>query len=227
MDLGAGVRAVKVVATEQNVCVLTEGARVRCWGSVLTGILGHGSALSFYDGDTPAPVDVPLVNLGECVTDIFASSAGNYVCALLKTSERVRCFGGGTEQQHYGELGFPNSMHSEIGLNEVPAELIYHVVPGPLQGGFLMRFTSCFLTGPSSFRCAGKASDGQQGNTLTQWFDSSSALHTVSFAPDTVVSASGGEEHACLRMSSGALYCTGANNFGQLGRGNTESIGGE
>lgn len=80
-------------------------------------------------------------------------------------------------------------------------------------------------------RCWGRGSEGQIGTGSSSDMGSSpnqvSSLGPISFAPSLgkITSLSTGYRHTCALFLQGRIVCFGLNNYGQLGIGNTSSVG--
>jgi alpha-tubulin suppressor-like RCC1 family protein len=90
---------------------------------------------------------------------------------------------------------------------------------------------TCVLTSQNTVRCWGDNQFGQLGYGNTQNIgDATSRLpFTAGDVPlpplDPVVEITAGYNHTCALLQSGLVVCWGANQFGQLGYGNTSNLG--
>ena len=151
--------------------------------------------------------------------------AGNAHTCVLTGQGRVRCWG----DNQFGQLGYGNA----IDVGDVPARLPAAAgdVPLPVSDPVLQLVAghnhTCVLLQSGLIYCWGRNNFGQLGYNRTDNLGDGEAV--TSFGYVTVgglaaVIAAGGD-HTCAILQSGALRCWGRNDFGQLGRGNTASIG--
>lgn len=186
-------------------CALTVSGGVNCWGYNATGQLGDGSTT-----DRLAPVAVSGLSAG-----VSALAAGqNHTCALVAGG--VQCWGG----NHAGQIG--------ADAVAVPYSAVPIPVPGLTSGVLALAAGAdynCALTNTPSVKCWGDNSGGQLGDGLGGDGDSPPTPTPVS-VDFSGVNPSGGITaigtayfHACAIDGSGAVFCWGWNNSGQLGDG--------
>jgi alpha-tubulin suppressor-like RCC1 family protein len=195
--------------------VLSTGA-VRCWGYGAYGQLGYGNSNSI--GDNELPSTAGNVNVGGTVTQI---AAGTYhTCAVLSTGA-VRCWGYGA----YGALGYGNA--DIIGDNETPDSAGNVDVGGNVTQVGAGQYSTCALLSTGAVRCWGYGYYGQLGYANTNDIGDG---ETPAFAGDvnvggTVTQVAVGTQHTCVLLSNGNVRCWGYNPYGELGYGNTTTIG--
>lgn len=134
---------------------------------------------------------------------------------------RVRCWGAG----QYGVLGYGNT--NNIGDNEHPAVAGDVSVGGNVEQLAAGYYHTCALLDTGRVRCWGRNNDGQLGLRHTNHIGdnelpSSAALVSLG---DTATQITAGTYHTCALLTSGAVRCWGWGAFGQLGYGNTNSVG--
>ncbi len=214
VDLGAA--AVGVVAGHFHTCALSDTGGVRCWGKAEHGQLGYGSTETIGDDETPSSAGE--VDVGGVVVQLAAGHA--HTCALLETG-KVRCWG----QSNDGQLGYGNT--NTIGDDETPSSVAEVDVGGvvvQLAAGYAH---TCARLAAGTVRCWGAGQYGQlgYGNTQTIGDDEvpSSAGDVDVGLP--VVDIATGNEHSCAVLVSGKVRCWGRSKDGQLGYGNTQTIG--
>jgi alpha-tubulin suppressor-like RCC1 family protein len=151
--------------------------------------------------------------------------SGNAHTCVLTGQNRVRCWG----DNQYGQLGYGNAQD----IGDHPTRLPYTAgdVPLPANDPVMQlaagNHHTCALLQSGLMRCWGRNHRGQLGYNRTDNLGDGepvTAFGYVSVGGLATKIAAGGD-HTCAIMQSGALRCWGANNSGQLGRGNTADIG--
>ena len=155
------------------------------------------------------------------LSQVIALTAGaSHTCALLREG-LVRCWGDNSE----GQLGLGTAAN----LSGQPP---YKNGLVPL-GAAAVALTAgdshtCALMADRSVRCWGANADGQLGlgNTNTIGDDEvpDAAHAAVPLGAQATVVAAGGND-TCAILQDGSLRCWGRNDYGQLGLGNTNTIG--
>jgi alpha-tubulin suppressor-like RCC1 family protein len=149
-------------------------------------------------------------------------------CATLFSGDHVRCWGPGT----FGELGHANT--ANVGDDEVTS------AAGDVNVGEPAMQISPMTTNNTNHRCAalwtggvrcwGRADNGRLGyaagsNAQNIGDDETPAsmgyVNVGGFTKQVVV----GDAHTCALLSTGAARCWGRGNEGQLGYGNTNTVG--
>ena len=213
-DVPLGGSAVAIAAGREHTCAVTSTGAVRCWGYGYYGQLGYGNTTTIGDDETPASAgNVPL-----SATAVAITAGWYHTCALLSTGD-VRCWGYG----YYGQLGYGN-LHS-IGDDETPASN----VPLGAKAAAITAGSNhtCALLTTGDVRCWGHDSYGQlgYGNTHNIGDDETpaSAGNIPLGAKATAIAAGG--DHTCALLTTRDVRCWGDGSYGQLGYGNTNSIG--
>ncbi len=242
--------ATAISAGGGHTCALLDNGRVRCWGFGDLGQLGYPAAVvtvpptpySIGDdpGETPGsvgPVDLgtdPTTGTPRTATAI--SAGGNHTCALLDNGD-VRCWGEGAS----GALGYGS--RDRVGDDESPGSA------GPVNLGTDPSGTprtakaiasgaahTCALLDDDSVRCWGFAGSGELGyaNTNSIGDDPGETPGSVgpvdlgtdptTSTPRTAKAISAGD-HTCALLDDDTVRCWGGNRTGQLGYGNTVTIG--
>jgi alpha-tubulin suppressor-like RCC1 family protein len=216
VDLGG--RAVDIAAGHALTCAVLEGGQVRCWGSGQGGRLGTGSIEDVGDDETPSSVEP--VPLGGPATQVAIGLQG-HACALLEDGS-VRCWG----QNLQGEIGDPKEM-SAIGDDESPATRPPVDVGGKvaeIQAGGAF---TCARLVDGNVRCWGMAASGRLGYP-NRTKDDDAKPPSMAGNLDLggrAVQIDLGQAHACAVLEGGKLRCWGSSAGGQLGYGNSETIG--
>jgi len=190
---------------------------VRCWGWGAYGQLGYGNINSI--GDDEAPATAGDVNFGSG-TAVQVATGGNHTCVLLDTGV-VRCWGIGS----LGALGYGNT--ATIGDDEDPATAGDVNVGGTATQLAAGDNHTCALLDTGDVRCWGSGQDGRlgYGNSLYIGDDEAPATAGNVNVGGTVVQVAAGTFHTCAVLDTGAVRCWGYSADGQLGYGNTNTIG--
>ncbi|MES1204332.1 MAG: hypothetical protein ABUS79_00205 [Pseudomonadota bacterium] len=209
-----GVNAIS--AGDQHTCVRIGAGTVRCWGLGSSGQLGYGNGVAIGDNETPASAG--NVNVGGDVAQLAAG--GFHTCALL-VDGRVRCWGNGLS----GRLGYGNEM--SIGDNETPAAAGDVNVGGAVTQIAAGNSHTCALFATGRVRCWGSGGDGRLGyaNTTSVGDNETPAVAGDVDVGGTVVQIATGLSHTCALLADGHVRCWGNGLAGQLGYGNTTSVG--
>ena len=221
VDLGAGRTAVAISTGINHTCALLDNGTVRCWGDGIYGQLGYGNMSDVGDNETPGSVGP--VDLGAGRTAVALSSGQYFTCALLDNGT-VRCWGEG----YVGRLGYGNE--ERIGNDETPASA------GPVDlgtgSGVLEtaagRTHTCARFANGTVRCWGEGTNGRLGYASTANVGDQANVGTagtVNLGGQGAIQIATGEGDTCALFGDGTVRCWGLNNSGQLGYGNTESIG--
>ncbi|MEQ1700067.1 MAG: hypothetical protein ABMA25_08155, partial [Ilumatobacteraceae bacterium] len=225
--------AVSVAAGLERSCAITTGAKLVCWGRNPNGELGSG----LFSGDigdnelaSANPRGAVALPGGRSPVSVVSGTA--HTCALLDDGG-VTCWG----DAFSGALGYGNT--NDIGGNLSPAQ-------NPVNGGLVplpgnrravaidaAGNMTCALLDNGTVTCWGDGTSDGLGYGVLQRIGSTvtPAQNPVNGGivplPGTrpVVSISVGGAHACAVFDDGKLACWGFNAFGQLGYGNTTSIG--
>lgn len=162
-------------------------------------------------------------------------AAGQYhTCAVLSTG-KLRCWGYGAQ----GQLGHDNTDNigdgigpSIIQAGDVP--VLDPNDPRTVTQVAVGAYYSCALLSDGAVRCWGMGLFGQLGHGDTHDIGTGdpydSNVRTIIQKGDvniggTVTQIVSGLYHVCALISGGTVRCWGANAYGQLGYGNTQTIG--
>lgn len=220
VDLGAGRRAVALAAGGFHVCAVLEDGALLCWGGNGTGELGHGDVENIGDDETPGS-HVPVF-LGRDRTARAVVAGIATTCALLDNGS-VRCWGYGGG----GALGL--GFDATIGDDESPATAATVRLGDGRRARALASgiYHVCALLDDGAVRCWGPNASGQLGYGNTATVGDAATPDQVAPADlgGRAVEIAAGGYHTCARLADGAVRCWGANDSGQLGLGNTRSLG--
>ena len=202
-DTAGCINPVDVDSGTSHTCAVLDDGTAWCWGSGSEGQLGNNrSSDQEYLEYSPTPVQMPS---GVHFASIAAGT--NHTCAL-DTLGRAWCWG-----LDFGLLGTSNPQEGRV------------PVPSPVampQGRSFVKISlgllhACALDSLGAVWCWGFNSAGQigTGSRAAMIIPTPTALSaTVS---EVVVDVDCGLLHACAVTLSGALYCWGGDNSGQLG----------
>jgi alpha-tubulin suppressor-like RCC1 family protein len=206
-QLPAGWHAVAVAVGEDHTCALLADGGIGCWGRDQFGQLGDGA------GDTgPGPVRVALPTHRSAIA-VAASPLGT--CAVLDDGS-VMCWG----FQNNGELGqttnmVPYDLPQWVPMPEGAAAVALDV--GPTHG--------CAVLDTGGVTCWGQNFVGQFGDgTTAPSATTGSASTPISLhGSQRAVSVRTGSNFTCALSEAGVVNCWGANWWGQVGDGTTET----
>jgi alpha-tubulin suppressor-like RCC1 family protein len=181
-------------------------------------------------GDDELPSSVGPVSVTETpgVTPVGVAAGDFHTCALLSDGS-VKCWGSTLD----GELGYGNK--TRIGDNELPSSVgpvSVTATPGVTVTTLAAGFDhNCVLLSDGSAKCWGanvfaELGYGNLENIGDNELPSSVGPVSVTATPGVTVTAfTGGYGHTCALLSDRSVKCWGDNRFGQLGYGNTETLG--
>jgi alpha-tubulin suppressor-like RCC1 family protein len=224
-DVPLGGRATAISAGAYHTCALMVTGAVRCWGYGGDGQLGHNASTSIGDGggdpSIQAAGDVPLGGTAVAIT-----AGAFHTCALLTTGG-VRCWGSG----FFGQLGHDSSSNVGDGGGDPSIKDVGNV---PV-GGTPVAVTAgnnhtCALLTTGGVRCWGLGRDGELGHDSVSNIGDGGGDLSIKDAGDVPVggrasAVTGGADHTCALLSTGALHCWGFGFFGQLGHNTPDSVG--
>ncbi len=243
VNLGTNVTALKISAGNggDNTCALTSNGRVKCWGRgdnwSEPGYMGYGHPNNIGDQANQMGDNLPFINLGTNVVakDIVTSSFNSCV---FTADNRAKCWGTG----FHGANG--NASDNRVGssLNDMGDNLPYlDLGTGRKVLKIAMgSFHRCAILDNLKVKCWGWNTAGELGyeDLVTRGDDPNEMgdnlpyvnLGTNAQIVDIAAATggyfeSGGVHHTCALFSTGQVKCWGANGAGQLGYGNTTSVG--
>jgi len=220
IDLGAGRTARAVASGEDHVCAILDNRTVRCWGDAGNGVLGYGNVNAIGDNETPGSVGPVDLGVGRTARAITAGEF--HTCAILDNGQ-VRCWGRGDA----GRLGYGDEQ--DIGDTETPSS----VAPVFLGPGRTARAISaggahtCAILDNGRVLCWGAGNLGAlgYGNVNDVGDNESPGSVAPVFLGRRAVALTAGEYHTCAILDNGAVRCWGLGDAGQMGLGNTQTIG--
>jgi alpha-tubulin suppressor-like RCC1 family protein len=215
----AGNKATAITAGSDHTCVLFEGGKVRCWGNSYYGSLGNGmNLLPPFTGPTfTRPVNTINVELPNAA--VAVSAGGGSTCAVL-IDGRLMCWG----FNFYGQLGLGSS--TQVGVL-TPQEVL---LGAPVTAVSVGNNHTCAVLSSGNVRCWGKNDFGQLGLGHTDDIgDNEVPTQNVALGSARARAVTTGDRHTCALLADGAadgvVRCWGKNTDGQLGLGNTVTVG--
>ena len=207
VDLG-GATATAITASENHTCALLSTGAVRCWGSNGSGQLGLDRIDGTVIGDNESPtIDADLGG----ATATAVSAGQGYTCADL-LGGTVRCWGNNS----LGQLGLPTARF--FGNVDLGAQTATAIATSSQH--------TCVLLSSANVRCWGSGNDGRLGIARSVPVGQiQGPTIDVNLGGATVTAVTSGGSHTCALLAGGALRCWGFGLNGQLGLGNTASIG--
>ncbi|WP_437935504.1 hypothetical protein [Sorangium sp. So ce341] len=229
-SFGQGISA--VTAGYMHTCALyhpfsSPQPGLKCWGLNLNGQLGQPQVGD--RGDEPREMfqmDFTVLGAGRSVKS--ADSGSYHTCAVLDGDE-LKCWG----YNMYGQLGLGDSLHrgdSALEMNSVPTI--------PLGTGRAAKAVAageshtCALLDNNQVKCWGFNVGGSLGLG-----DGNARGHTAATKPaslpvvqlggpnDEAKAIAAGGQRTCAILPDDTVKCWGANHYGQLGQGHTNSLG--
>jgi len=220
VDLGPGRTATAISAGEGHACAILDNGTVRCWGGHNAyGQLGYGNTIPIGDDETPAAAGP--VDLGPGRTAVAISTGSAYTCAILDNGS-VRCWGFNA----YGQLGTGNT--ERIGDDETPGSIPpVDLGPGRTAVAISTGWShTCAILDNGSLKCWGNGESGKLGTGNTNNVLSPSSIGPVDLGSGrTAIGIAASDRFTCALLDNGTERCWGHNAYGQLGYGNTETIG--
>ncbi|HMJ16442.1 MAG TPA: choice-of-anchor D domain-containing protein [Polyangiaceae bacterium] len=161
------------------------------------------------------------------------SLGGRHTCAVL-ASGNVRCWGDGS----YGKLGYeipsapcgPTCLIRDdtIGNNELPLTAGFVDIGGRVVSLDAGTEHTCAVLDSGGVRCWGMGYSGRLGYGNEQNVGESlypSGMGDVNLGSGKASQVSAGAAHNCALLNDGKVRCWGYNSAGQLGYGNTATLG--
>jgi len=184
-----------------HACALTSGV-ANCWGYNYNGQLGNGT---YSDSITPASVVTKGVLDGKSVTDI--ASGVQHSCVVANSA--AYCWG----TNDYGALG--------NGDNRTYSNPVAVSTSGVLAGkavtAIAVGYSHTCAIASGDIYCWGYNGQGQLGNSSNISSNIPVAVtKTGALSGKTVTSIVAGNYHSCA-IASGAVFCWGNNQNGQIG----------
>jgi alpha-tubulin suppressor-like RCC1 family protein len=209
-------------------CVTSIEGDVACWGASSEGQLGNGSTQTRGDGPGEMGAALPRATFG-ALRHVATLGVGEFhSCAVLDDAS-LKCFGAGNG----GQLGLGDALNRGDQPGEM-GDALPTVDLGVGRTALHLAFTQsdvCALLDDETVKCWGYNFYGVNGNGTTAHLgdgpdEMGDALAPVPLpAGRAIRQVVGGGEHMCVLFEDEGVRCWGFGGWGQLGQGNTESIG--
>ncbi len=214
-DVPVGGPARRIWAGENGSCALLESGSLSCWGEPWVSF-SRDRTRRIEGQATPAIVDVG----GRAQQVVFGTDKA---CALLEDGS-IRCWG---DVMHlgYGYMGY--SAIASIGNDEPPSAVRPLEVGGKAVALAAGVAHTCALLDSGALRCWGKSEYGAlgYGKRIDIGDDETPAAAGDVPVGGKVVQIAAGGFHTCALLDTGAVRCWGDGQDGELGYGNTDSVG--
>lgn len=214
--LAGGGSAGTATVDHSTLCVTRTDNLVRCWGAFYGGGRGTDSVNVGNEGGfsmTPSSLSPSLTAYG-------ASVAYQWGCAI-RTDSLVACWG----TRHRGQLG--GTVADTVQDCTLYAPDWCQPGPATVAGGHKYRSVSanldhaCAVLISGGVECWGRKFGAPvPGNWQATCGSASDCVNTPTAVtlPGNATRVAVGLDHACALLTSGSVYCWGANDAGQLGR---------
>jgi alpha-tubulin suppressor-like RCC1 family protein len=208
----------------------------RCWGASMpdTGTFGFlgNSEPRVIIGDEVSDMgdNVPYLNFGADVLVQDLVFAGSFGCALT-TNNQIKCWGyGGSGLMLQGSTVTQGEFSESMGDNLQPLDLGTGRTINfslPFEDAFSTNNgTACAILDNNTIKCWGSGDNGRRGTGNTSNYggaslDTPDGLQVINIGTDIPKKIVVGTRHTCLVNTLNQLKCWGANEYGQLGYGDT------
>lgn len=230
VNLGTGRTAKKIRAGVSHTCAVLDNNTLKCWGLNGHGQLGIRNKVTMGDGANEMGDSLPVISLGTGRTALDVSVGFDSTCALLDNST-VKCWG----RNMSGQLGRGNKqVHGDTAgdMGDALAAIALGTsrTATKLSSGNLHH---CALLDNGDLKCWGEGGSGQLGtNNNASLGDGNNEMGDnllaislgTGLTPQTAFSAPTADFN-CTIFTNGTLKCWGINGSGQLGKGNTTTLG--
>ncbi|MEM7129088.1 MAG: clostripain-related cysteine peptidase [Chloroflexota bacterium] len=198
--VGMGTQNQQIALGEDHTCAINSVGALYCWGENSYGRLGNGGSSNTF---TPTLVH----GFSSGVTDV--TLGGQLTCAVR--NKRVHCWG----QNLHGQNGDGTTT---ISTAPVPIQGLDLDIRDVTSG----RHFGCALAEVGTVYCWGENVNGQLGDGTSVFETTPSLVVPSDFESLNFVQLDSGNFHTCGLTDSGAVYCWGRNNAGQIGDGTFE-----
>jgi len=218
VNLGGNVA--HIAAGNNHTCAIMSTGDVKCWGHNSRGQLGVGNSINI--GDYPNPV-FTSASFGSGKTAIQIALGSDFSCAILN-DHTVKCWGANINNQ----LGQDGGVTGDIGITSNQLSNLSPILVGvdktvsQISAGLSH---VCAVLNDGGVKCWGLNTYGQRGYAAS--YGTGNNRPYVNYGPSYMstayVYASG--NNTCVTTTENKIKCWGQNGNGQLGQGNTTSVG--
>ncbi|MFN3202042.1 MAG: fibrinogen-like YCDxxxxGGGW domain-containing protein [Bradymonadia bacterium] len=205
-------------------CVVSTTGALYCWGANASGQLGQGDANLRGNDANEMGANLSAVSLGTGRTATRVAIGDDHTCALLDDAS-VKCWGDNASGQlGQGSTSTLGDGANEMGDNLTAVDLGTGLAAMAVAAG---NTHSCALITDGRVKCWGANDFGQLGlgDTTVRGDDANEMGDNLPFVDlgtgRTATALSAGAHHTCALLDDASVKCWGANDFGQLGQGNT------
>mmetsp|Transcript_117765 Transcript_117765/g.333815 ORF Transcript_117765/g.333815 Transcript_117765/m.333815 type:complete len:538 (+) Transcript_117765:78-1691(+) len=237
VDLGNSASAIAVACGQLHTCAVLDTGKVKCWGGNHKGQLGYGDTQSRGDNAEQMGSNLPNVDLGSSSPAVNVWAGQLHTCVLLEDHD-VRCWGASDK----GQLGLEGNVaigdnEDEMGTNLISPDLGATESGAHVTDMALGEQHSCALFDSGIMKCWGSNMKGALGYGDTT--DRGASADTMGAKLPAIdlgqiegrglaaVKISAGGETTCALLEDHDVQCWGKNNYGQAGKGDTETYGDE
>jgi alpha-tubulin suppressor-like RCC1 family protein len=221
---GCPLELEKLALGSTHTCGLFTNGSVKCWGYGGRGRLGYGNEQNLGDDEPLSAIPALEVSSDPGVTVRALAAGSEHTCAVLGDGT-VKCWG----WNYYGQLGYGHTRN--IGDDELPASAPAIALSEPAVDIAAGNAHTCAILESGRVQCWGNNDHGQLGYGHTQRIgddEPASTVGPVSLQKDAspqIKKLVLGYAHTCALSTGDWVKCWGANAHGQLGYGNTVTIG--
>ncbi|MET0592298.1 MAG: EGF domain-containing protein [Polyangiaceae bacterium] len=228
--MSVGGKTIQVATGFAHTCAVLQSGAVRCWGSGALGRLGTGKTVDIGDDETPAQGSSVVVtgSIDECALGIDDCDV-NAHCNDEAVGFSCACKSGyAGDGRHCADVDECAAGTATCSPDAVCTNTVGNYTCA-CKGGYTGNGFTCndvdecaagtagcdvhahCTNSPGTYLCT--CQSGYEGDGVT-----------CRLRP-TIVTVAAGGNHSCALLNTGEVRCWGAANFGQLGYGNTNSIG--
>lgn len=220
LQLGGNVVKMDISTISFHSCALLESGTLKCWGKNSEGQLGLGHTNNI--GDDELPDNNAIVSFGP---QILQLATGNTHTCALAGGQQIYCWGSNNK----GQIGTGNAADT-IGDNEVAGSTEPVLTGASGHSGVATgNFHTCAVGTNNNVYCWGDGTNGVTGHGNTNNIGDNEAVSGnayVNLGEAPISQVASGIQHTCaLTKDFGKVICWGSSAQGQLGYGNTNTIG--
>jgi len=210
----------------EHTCVLLTDAKVKCWGNNSSGALGTGNTTDLGTKMSQMGDNLPIVDLGPDYHAQAIAAGLQHTCALLEDGS-VKCWGNNMRGQlGQGDTLQRGSDQGQMGSALLPVDL--GAKAKAISAGYN---TSCALLMDDHVKCWGDNMYGQLGQGDADERGDVAGQMGINLLPvdlgpaKTAKAIRAAGQHSCAWLSDDSVKCWGRNDSGQLGQGNSTTLG--